>query len=184
MKPEILTHPNIPKPLHGIAPREIKGQDWWKETRTKAYQSTQYCCSACGVHVSEAKGQQWLEAHEYWKIDYEKGICEVISIEPLCHYCHNFIHSGRLRMITGKSKSYNETKAILQHGFKILADNKLKCFPPTLDFAYEIGANTYGVEAYEIPDCNIEWSDWKLIFEGEEYHSKFKNYDEWKEYYK
>ena len=142
MKPEILTQPNIPKPLHGLAPRTIMGQEWWDTERQKAYASTDYHCVACGVPKSEAKKFHWLEAHEYWKFDYRKGTAEVISIEPLCHYCHNFIHSGRLAMIMGKEKSVEEAEDILEHGFKLLAENKLQCFPFTLDLAKSIGANS------------------------------------------
>jgi len=183
VKPEILTHPNIPKPLHGMAPRTIMGEDWWNETRQKVYQSTDYHYAACGVHKSQAKKFQWLEAHEYWRIDYKKGVCEIKSIEPLCHYCHNFIHSGRLAMIIGKEKSVNEVKEILEHGFKILSDNNLKCFPFTLGLARQVSANTFGVKPYKIPESKIKWDEWKLIFEGKEYYSKFKNIDDWENTY-
>jgi len=184
LKPEILCHPHIPKPLHGVAPREIKGQNWWDETRQKTYKSTDYHCVACGVAKSEAKKHKWLEAHEFWNIDYNTGICEVKSIEPLCHYCHNFIHSGRLSMIIGKEKSKQEVIDILEHGFKVLAENNLKAFYFTVDFAKRIGAKTFGVEKYT-PTVNekLKWTDFKLIFEGNEYFSKFKSQSEWQSFY-
>lgn len=184
LKPEILCHPNIPKPLHGVAPREIKGTEWWDTTRKEAYRSTNYHCVACGVHKSEAKKHKWLEAHEFWKIDYNTGVCEITSIEPLCHYCHNFIHSGRLSMIIGKEKSIKEVKEILEHGFIILSKNNLKAFPYTLDLARKLKANTYNVEEYEIiNNPNLKWSDFKLIFEGKEYKSKFNSQQDWQNHY-
>lgn len=185
LKPEILSHPNIPKPLHGIAPRVILGKDWWDATRQKAYKSTDYHCVACGVAKSEAKKHQWLEAHEYWNINYQKGICEVVSIEPLCHYCHMFIHSGRLSMIMGEEVLYKEALEVLEHGFKILAKNKLKCFPFTYEFAKAIGAKTHGVKPYKIKENpNINWGDWRLILEGKEYKSNFENEEVWGAFYK
>ena len=185
IKPEILTHPNIPKPLHGINPRSIKGSTWWNKTRQEVYASNDYHCVACGVHKEDAKSKKWLEAHEYWDIDYSKGICKVVSIEPLCHYCHNFIHSGRLTNIVGKLKSFDECKDILRHGFNILKKNNLQCFPVTYDLAISLGVDTLGVEPYPIGIGNIslKWEDWKLIFEGKEYHSKFKDISEWENFY-
>jgi len=184
LKPEILTHPNIPKPLHGINPRTIMGQTWWNKTRQQVYASTNYHCIACGVPKEKAEVHQWLEAHEYWDIDYDKGICKVISIEPLCHYCHNFIHSGRLGMIVGIEKSQYQVIRILEHGFKILSENNLKCFPSTLDLAKRLNAKTFGVKAYKLSiNPHIEWLDWKLIFDDKEYKSEFKNIDEWHNFY-
>jgi predicted HNH restriction endonuclease len=184
LKPKILTHPNIPKPLHGVAPREIMGKDWWDETRQKVYASTDYHCVACGVAKKDAKKFQWLEAHEFYDIDYMKGVSKILSIEPLCHYCHNFIHSGRLRMIMGRDKSEQEVREILEHGLKVLAENKLKCFPSTLEFAEDLGCDTFKVKAYKIKaNPKVEWSDWKLIWEGKEYKSKFANFEEWQNHY-
>jgi len=183
--PKILTHPNIPKPLHGLSPRALKGKAWWDRVRHAAYESTDYKCLACGIHKTEAKGPKWLEAHEYWDIDYQKGICKVEKIIPLCHYCHNFIHSGRLYMIVGIEKPKQECIEILEHGFKILKDNKLKCFYNTLEIAEILGANTFKVKAAKIKvNPEIKWGDWKLILEGQEYHSKFKDALEWLKYYR
>lgn len=184
LMPEILTHPNIPKPLHGIAPRTIMGQKWWDKTRKEVYAKTDYHCIACGVSKDEAKGHKWLEAHEFWEIDYATGTAKITSIQPLCHYCHNFIHSGRLSKIIGGEKSENEIKHILEHGFKILSKNNLQCFPGTLELAEKIGARTFNVTAYELPDNDIEWKNWRLVWNGMEYGSKFRDMEAWQDFYK
>lgn len=184
MKPEILTHPNIPKPLHGISPRTIMGEEWWNKTRQEVYKKYDYHCIACGVSKFEAIDHKWLEAHEFWEINYKTGVCEIKSIEPLCHYCHNFIHSGRLKMIMGNEKTEEEVTEIMEHGLKILSDNKLKCFPSTLSFGVWLGCNTYNVSPYSIPDIDIPWKKWKLVWNGKEYHSKFASFQEWKQYYR
>jgi hypothetical protein len=183
LKPEILCHPNIPKSLHGVAPREIMGKEWWDIERQKVYASTNYHCVACGIHKSKAKKHKWLEAHEFWEIDYKTGVCKISSIEPLCHYCHNFIHSGRLSMIINKEKSQQEVKEILEDGFKILSQNNLLCFPFTLSFAKKLNCDTHGVKPYNIEMGDIKWSDWKLIWNNNEYKSKFKSEKDWSENY-
>ncbi len=183
LHPEILTHPHIPKPMHGISPRTIEGQEWWDKTRREAYARYGYICIACGVSKQNAKLHQWLEAHEFWDIDYLSGVCRIKSIEPLCHYCHNFIHSGRLSMVIYKEKSEQEVIEILEHGFCVLSKSKLSCFPFTLEFAEEIGAKTYGVTPYSLPDKDVAWGDWKLIWNEKEYHSKFSSFSEWRKFY-
>ena len=100
LKPEILAHPHIPKPMHGLSPRTIMGNEWWDVTRKEVYAKYDYHCIACGVPKAEAIAHHWLEAHEFWHIDYRTGVCEISSIEPLCHYCHNFIIS-QFRIVFG-----------------------------------------------------------------------------------
>ena len=78
------------------------------------------------------------------------GVCVVERIIPLCHYCHNFIHSVRLYMAAGVENSEQECVNILEHGFQILKRNGLKCFGGTLAVAEALGARCFGVEAAEL----------------------------------
>ena len=184
LHPEVLMHPNIPKPLHEVNPRNIMGQDAWDVVRQEAYASTDYHCIACGVHKFDAKSKQWLEAHEFYNIDYENGRVEIDRIIPLCHYCHNFIHSGRLSMIIGKEKSKDEVIEILEHGFNILKKHGLEAFPHTVALANQLGANTFGVDSYEMYEGETpEWHEWRMIWRGNEYKPKYKSYEEWRARY-
>lgn len=181
--PTILTHPNIPKPLHGINPRTVMGQSWWNKERKKAYQSTSFRCLACDIQKRRAKYHQWLEAHEYYNYDYRNGTLTLEKIIPLCHSCHNFIHSGRLYILHQKGEiSFSKVKDILEHGFAILKENNLNAFFGTIQVAEELGIHT-DVEP-EIPEpCYVEWHEWKMVIEGKEYYSKFKNEEEWAAFY-
>lgn len=168
IRPEILLHPNIPKPLHGLAPRTILGDDWWDEVRQKAYAENNYCCWACGVSKTKAKYYHWLEAHECYKIDYKAGTMEMIEIVALCHSCHNFIHSGRLLILYEKGEiSKKKYSDIHTHGSKIL--NKRK-----------VNRNPY-IENEE--GSIADWKNWRLILNGEEYKGKFENMLEWYRHY-
>lgn len=191
MNPKLLTHPNIPKPLHGINPRTIMGKERWDVLRQEVYASTNYHCAACGVHKSKAFYHKWLEAHEDYDIDYVRGIVTINKIVPLCHACHNFIHSGRLYMLF-KSGEYSKKKCqhILQRGFTILAEHNLVGFIGT----YYIYGKVFDIDEdeifarvlnYDFPSAFslAEWSDWRLVYEGKEYKPKFKNYDEWFDFY-
>lgn len=163
--PELLLHANIPKPLHGVNPRTIKGKEWWDKTRKEAYAKRGYHCFACGVHVCDAKYYRWLEAHEFYDIDYETGKVTLNEIVALCHSCHSYIHSGLLtiRMETGQitKKMYKE---IMQHGQQVLKKAGLK--RPT-----------------KLCEDMPSWEDWYLEFEGEKYYSPFRDYDAWKKHY-
>ena len=186
LNPKIITHPHIPKPLHGMNPRSILGDIWWNKTRKEAYDRYNNHCISCGVHKTEAKKYKWLEAHENYSINYETGQVNIISIEPLCHYCHNFIHSGRLQMIEGKEKTRIEVIEILNHGLDILRKNTLNGFYLTIDYAESLGLNVRDVGRCNTGTLNIkmaDWDKWHLLLEGEKYFSKFKNYEEWKKYY-
>ena len=194
-EPTILLHPNIPKPLHGLNPRTIMGQAWWDVERQKAYASTDYHCLACGVHKSDTIIHRWLEAHEYYKFDYSKGIIEIEKIIPLCHACHNYIHNGRLMKMLFKGEVSTFTFwAIVKLGTEVLKSNKLPNNP------FMLGVLRHVADAFEVPKWahpllliapnypsggeDVPWQNWRLKFNGRLYEPIHKSYETWKAFYK
>ena len=163
-RPEVLTSPNIPKPLAGVNPRTILGRSWWDKTRKEAYRTTNYHCIACGVHKEDAKGPKWLEGHEIYSFDYPKGLIKYIETVPLCHYCHNFIHDGRMLSLIGQGKfEHGKFKRVINHGNKVLREANL--------------------EKVIYTGPTAPWDKWRLQIGRKKYPPKFKNVEEWAEHY-
>lgn len=170
LRPEVLLCQNTPKPMHGVVPREILGSKWWNQTRQAAYKSTDFHCIACGVHKSCAKNRQWLEGHELYEVDYAKGRQVYIETIPLCHFCHNYIHDGRLQMLLQSGKLHQaKFVAIIQHGDDVLARVGL------------VRPNHVEREVIILNQCGTiaEWSNWRLVLNNKLYPPKYKTYDEW-----
>ena len=168
-RPEILLSPNIPKPLHGVAPRVILGSQWWDKTRQAAYASTDYHCIACGVWKMQAKGRQWLEGHELYDIDYTRGRMTYVETVPLCRYCHSYLHDGRLEALFQKGQiTQAQYVAVLQHGDRVLRMAGLS--KESLKDRDEFISNLK----------LAEWSKWRLVIDGKMYPPKFKSFEEWK----
>lgn len=156
-----LLHPQLPKPLHGLAPRVILGDNWWNKERGEAYKSTGFRCKACGVHKSQAKYHKWLEGHEQYEIDYLLGLSRYVGTIPLCHYCHNYIHQGRLQTLLDQGKvSHQKFMAVIQHGEAILKAAKLPIERP-----------------YTGP--TVEWNSWRLILFDNVYAPLYKSFEDW-----
>lgn len=151
-RPNILLSPRIPEPLHGVNPRTILGSAWWNETRRTAYKSTLYHCITCGVaKQSIRKGPKWLEGHELYTIDYLLGRMEYVETVPVCHYCHGYIHSGRLNALFDEGQITHATyAAIIQHGDRVLRKVGLPMYLP-----------------YDGPMA--DWDAWRLVVNGKEY---------------
>jgi hypothetical protein len=119
----LLLHGNIPQPLHTVTPRSILGQDWWDKERREAYAENNFCCWACGVHKTQANYHQWLEGHEMYSIDWKKGVSVYTGACALCHSCHNYVHSGRLRMLADKGEiTKAKYRDIMRHGNAIVGE--------------------------------------------------------------
>jgi hypothetical protein len=159
--PTVLLHPQIPQPLHGLAPRTILGGKWWDVTRKAAYRSTNFHCLACGIPKALAKSRNWLEGHETYEIDYLMGRMTYVRTVALCHFCHSYIHNGRLKWLLESGKVHQaKYVAIIQHGDSILFNAKLK-----------------RPEPYTGP--TVEWKEWRLILDGKEYKPLYKNFEQW-----
>ena len=189
-RPELLSSPSIPKPLHGVNPRTILGKRWWDVQRQEAYSKHDYRCYACGVPKQNADFYKHLEAHEDYNIDYETGKVELREIVALCHSCHNFIHSGRLYTIYRNGEiSKDKVLDILNHGFDICQRNNVKPYYGSflvrymLDEYSEILAEQYAKNDGWFPKKVADWDKWHLVVEGKEYYSPFKDIEDWKKYW-
>jgi len=160
LRPELLLLPNIPKPMHGLAPRVVLGKEWWDRERTEAAVKTGNRCAACGASRWSLKPQM-LEGHEVYAIDYCKGTMTYVECVPLCHFCHMFIHSGLLEVLESQGQiTLAQRKMILQHGQRILRRANLRKKQP-----------------YSGPCAS--WSKWRLVIGTKKYKPLTRNYDEW-----
>lgn len=172
LRPELLLHNNIPKPMHGVAPRVVLGQKWWDRERRECYERAEFFCQACGVHKLRAKYHQWLEAHECYDVDWAKGRMKYAECVALCHFCHNYIHSGRLQALLEKGEiHHHKFAAIRQHGDGVLA------------------AAGLAKESYDVRDARIkkmvmngqvaEWGKWRLVIGRKTYKPLYPTKEAW-----
>ena len=173
-RPEILQHPPIPAPLHGVNPRSVLGKKWWDEQRYLAYEENDRFCWACG------KRPDRLEAHECYDVDYEQGIAVFTEVVALCSLCHNFIHSNRLTIMVKKGIYTPEFfDMVRSHGMKVLREAGLQPSPHAM--------KNFDPH-YELPDELLSspvaaWEDWRMIVHGLDVPPKFANRGEHTAFY-
>lgn len=162
VRPHILGQANIPKPLHGINPRTIMGDDAWKKFRFDIVSKQPYC-SACGIHTPS------LDLHEDYDINYDKCTLTIRDYVPLCKKCHSFIHSGRLANLYAKQQiSKDEIYAIMSHGVRICKEHKIKVFHGTYMLAAMVGVDVKDITSYA-PKTRCGWESWRLIYNNKRY---------------
>lgn len=144
------------------------GENWWNKERRATYKKSSHHCQACGVHASEAKGRQWMEAHEQYEINYKKGRMKYIGAISLCHYCHAYLHDGRLAWLLETGQIHqSKYVAIVQHGDEVLARAGL------VRESKEV--RDKAVHSQEI----AKWEQWRLQIGRKLYPPKFKNYQQY-----
>jgi len=161
-RPDILLHPNIPKPLHTLAPRAINGSAWWKAQRDKATLFYDGKCWACGVQAAQAPYRKWLECHELYDIEYARGRSYFRGCCALCHACHNYIHDGRmLHLVEAGMMTEDFYFTVLARGEGVLRRAGYKLTKP------------------KEPAVIAPWADWRLVIDGKEYGPAFATMEEW-----
>lgn len=140
------------------------GKGWWDVERRRAYASTGYKCAACDTHKRDAHYHQWLEAHELYDIDYPKGRMTLKEIVPLCHCCHNYIHSGRMQALVDKGEmEEGKMNFILNRGNRLI--------------------EMAGLQKPDPPTVMAPWHKWRLVFSGKEHPPKFPSYEDWLDHF-
>lgn len=162
---DILTHPNIPKPLHGINPRTVFGRAWWDRERVKCYEKASQRCEACTTHRSMAWPNHWLEAHEAYDFS-PTGIITFKELVALCPACHKFIHSGLRQVMVSKGEMTELMNMRIQaHGLELL------------DKAGLVGA---WMDRHEW--CSgINWEDFRMNIAGVNYGPSTQSFQDWKD---
>lgn len=194
----LLAMPNIPKPLHGQAPRVIVGEAKWQIMRTKCYMGAHYTCEICGKYLGKGK----TDAHEVYDVDYANRKSTFVRAVCVCKTCHSSIHCGRAITSYKKGKK-GFTRDILlkqaKHTFQLVADYNyshpaapirlhgswvewLKC--PELAKWMVPMIEQYSIGFYSpTPDDGAPeyWGDWRLVFKGKEYQPKYPTLEAWDE---
>lgn len=193
---KILTMPNVPHPLHGLAPRTIMGKSTWDHVRKKCYFDANYKCEACGKELQNGECQ----AHELYTYDYLHGTAKFERCVCLCKTCHvRGIHSGRALTLFRKGSpimpkslllegAENLFRVLHEYNIKHPKEQPLRAYATFLDYMkypelnYEMRQliDRYDVKFYqENPTFMAKWSDWKLIIGDKEYPTPYKDRDEW-----
>lgn len=197
----LLTMPNVPYPLHNVAPRTLLCATAWNFMRKKCYEKANDTCEICG-HKPEDR--RFRHAHELYSIDYATQTAKFERCVCLCAKCHlQCIHTGRALTLFKKGDPINTKERLLdgaEHAFTIISDyNKahpdqepLRLFSTWVDYAehpelkdkMQELIKKYDIKFYKVNQKwyrPSRWKRWKLIIGSREYKTPYANQSEWKQ---
>lgn len=191
----LIAMPNIPRPLHTVAPRTVLGATVWNKMRKECYELANDTCEICGERPEDLRKRH---AHEAYVIDYEKGTATFVGVFCLCALDHlGAIHTGRALTLWSKGSpliskdfllkgaekaftiisSYNKEKGtdirLYSTWIEYLKHDELR--EPMLELIKKYKPKFY----MEDPKKTAKWDEWKLILDGKEYPTPYKNEKEW-----
>lgn len=196
----LIAMPNIPRPLHGRScqPRTILRPSEWDAMRKACYEESNDTCEICGEKPENLRNRH---GHEVFRIDYEKGTSEFVRVFCVCYLDHiGCIHTGRALtlysqgnplfpaefLLAGAEKafaiisSYNhdhpeqEPVRLYSTWIEYLKYDELR--EPMLELMKKYDAKFYMEDSKK----TAPWGQWRLVFNGEEYPTPYKNEKEWK----
>lgn len=192
----LIAMPNIPRPLHTVAPRTVLGATVWNKMRKECYEKANDTCEICGECPEDKRKRH---AHEAYVINYEEGTATFVGVFCLCALDHlGCIHTGRAVTLYSQNSPL-VTKDFLLAGaekaFTIISSyNKdhpeadLRAYSTYIEYLkfdelrepmLEL-IKRYNIKFYqEDPKKMAKWGAWRLILDGEEYPTPYKNEKEW-----
>jgi hypothetical protein len=118
-----------------------------------------------------------LEAHECYNIDFDLHEYRLTEIVPLCHFCHNSIHSGRLQILHRNGEvSDAYIDAITKHVKEIMPD----IFQRKGRMMYDLCNGDADCREVE---TNGTWRMRHLNIDGKLFFTQFPSYEAWAEHY-
>ena len=191
----LLGMPVIPPQMFFMAPRNFMGPAAWNTMRKACYEKAGYKCEVCGYQGTP--GKRDYSAHEVYSTDYKTGECEFIRPVCLCPFCHYyFTHVSRsLTEFKHGNPIYSAERMLeaAENGFKVIEkwnsshseEEKIRKHSAMLEWLredelkepLEALIEKYNIEFYAQPlgkKC-APWSDWKLLYNGKEYRTPYKD---------
>lgn len=193
--PRILTMPNVPDSLHGLAPRTVVGSTTWNHMRKRCYYEANYTCEACGKDLRDAI----CHAHELYSYNYETNEAKFERCVCLCPQCHLLgIHTGRALSLYRKGHVMYKEKQLLEgaeHTFKLISEwneghpdeEPLRAYSTFVSYVDEPRLREpmldliekYNMKFYSpIPDKK-DFGSWKIFIGNKWHNSPYSSREEW-----
>lgn len=193
----ILTQPNIPYPMHSMAPRTVLSGSTWDFMRKKCYMDADYKCELCG-------GDHRINAHELYSIDYATQQATFVRCICLDQTCHQYgIHTGRALTLYKQGHPLYTAERLLEgaeHTFIIISswnkahpdEEPLRVFSAWLDYLkqpklkepMDALIKKYDIKFYKINDKwwdRKHWGNWGLLVGNKWYRTPYENWEAWEQ---
>ena len=192
----LIAMPNIPKPLHGVAPRTLFGATTWNQMRKECYANANDTCEICGDKPDNPRHRH---GHEVYEIDYEKGVAKFVRVFCICSMDHlACIHTGRAItlfkhgnllypkefLLEGAEKAF----AMIQSYNKDHPDADLRAYATFLEYLkndelkkpMEELIKKYDMKFYmEDPKKMADWKYWVLRVGDQVFMTPYENERDW-----
>lgn len=192
----LIAMPNIPKPLHGVAPRTLLGASTWNHMRKSAYALADDTCEICGEKPENLRHRH---GHEVYEIDYRKGTAKFVRVFCVCALDHlGCIHTGRAITLYKHGNPLYPREFLLEgaeKAFKTIYEYNqdhpgadLRAYAtfldylkvPSLEAPMRVLIHKYDMKFYAEDKKKLaKWNKWKLIIGDKEYPTPYKNEKEW-----
>ena len=97
----------IPKTTYFKNVRSLFTEGDWNLIRHHIYERVNNKCECCGK-----KRMKYLDAHERWEFDEEKGTQKLVRIIALCRLCHSATHYGHSKRTKNMDKINSHIKKV------------------------------------------------------------------------